>query len=534
MPLDFTKLKHIINGGNSCYLDSFLIFMVIYRNTEFFGQFYEIPNNSDIFTGRYADYASILNKAIIGLYTELLNSNPDKTVCGHNRNGIRSTIGLIVNKLNITHKPKYPVDWISGQQDPVDFLSILTTIFRVNTNNLNIIHDYGFKYKAGKIVRIYNIEQELKELKELQPELYNSYVSTAESYMYTFTFNNHNKQPDSVIFAESGQKPPEELPLDDLKTMLVSGIGLPGNNSLIKFSGCDIINKKYTPYLHTTESGERVIIDKLIQLNDKLFAYCHGNENISSVITFKEYQKLFPKLKLDTMKDVKNIYNILEGAKVCETGDGRYTMNIGRLQCTIALSTPVEFENMIFAEWCVIENAPIYIINVNRVVQTINNTVKEFINTEIDIPEILINKCMEPNVNYKFIGAIVHAGFKEGTETHGHYTAFILNPTNNQYYFYNDLGTDKLTEVGDFKMVLDYTPNDPMTANIRTNCTTLFYLPEEEIKQLANKETYTTNTKSQFTTQNNVTEEEDEFFANDRQYNEYNPDEALINFIEFK
>ena len=484
MPLDFAKLKNIINESNSCYLDSFLIFMVIYRNTAFFRQFYEMPVNSDIFTGKYKIYAEQLYNAIKKLYAELDKYSPNNTTCSNYRNIIRTTIGLIVPKLNdkfgskqTTLNPdslaKYPTDWRSGQQDPVDLLSILTNIFGVDTSGLEIYHSYGFKYVAGKYNKVDNINPELETIRTSNASLYNSYVSKAEQYVYTLNFNTNTQQPEMPIFAESIIEPPKELTLDGLKDMLISGIGLPGNNSLVRFSGCDIINKQYYPY-----------------------------------------------------KEIK--------------GNGNVTL----------LENTISFDNMLFANWCVGKTAPIYIINVNRVVKA-DSTIQNFINTQIDIPETLINTCMEPDTIYRFVGAIVHAGFKAGTKTQGHYTAFILNPGDNKYYFYNDGGKEILTEVGDFNAVLDYIPTGDMTAPIRTNCTTLFYLPEDEI----NNATRDINTSSQVATpatRAESTEEDEEYYEADEgePYNTlppphqkaapkitlppYNPNKKLINFVVFQ
>ena len=109
---------------------------------------------------------------------------------------------------------------------------------------------------------------------------------------------------------------------------------------------------------------------------------------------------------------------------------------------------------------------PIFIIQINRLFINEKNH-KEFNNNFINMPEYIVN----PNNNtnkYILVGGTVHSGGAHG----GHYTAYILNPATDTYFFYDDMGT--LEPVGNYEKLTSH------NNKFKNYCTLLFYILESD------------------------------------------------------
>ena len=178
-------------------------------------------------------------------------------------------------------------------------------------------------------------------------------------------------------------------------------------------------------------------------------------------------------------------------------------------------------DNKVFVNYVCKKDLPIIFININRIIRHQNGN-KALSLSPIEMTEYITNPVTK--TKYILIGGTIHGGTVSG----GHYTAYIRDPEDDKFYYYNDSGST-ITQIGNYTQLLQASPN------ISTNSTTLIYIKEED-----------------YTTQKNYTLDQDEYYnttnnSNSQSANSHQqpatppqhqtqrfvkPDPAKINFIQ--
>jgi hypothetical protein len=379
-------------------MDSLFIFILLYKNTPFFSNFYtkiDLENNKNIPDSLKNNKDIKIAVASIPQYFNDLYNNICKNSNSSNvaacRLNIRKNLnfigGILANNTNMQagskkrrKKTKTPItskvgnignyvknfarDWLNDQQDSSELLEFLMYIYNINTNityDINKCYEYNYKDKEYSVIteKIYT-----DRINKLSPSHRADYIANKLTYHVTTYAEQNLKLFDTDILDPIGNG--NNTPPTVIKTY---------NNALIVFNKWDVIN-----------------------------------------LTHKMSNKIEP--------------------------DDDYIV------VNYKINNPL----------------PIFIIQINRLLVTNNDT--QFNDAKINIPLHITNPDNKSH-KYILIGGTIHYGGSKG----GHYTAYILNPATNTYFYYDNNGGNWV-EIGLYDKLI--------TTDFSTRCTLIFYILESD------------------------------------------------------
>lgn len=179
-------------------------------------------------------------------------------------------------------------------------------------------------------------------------------------------------------------------------------------------------------------------------------------------------------------------------------------------------------DNKVFVNYVCKKDLPIIFININRIIRNQNGE-KELSLSPIEMTEYITNPVTK--TKYILIGGTIHSG----TVSRGHYTAYIRDPEDDKYYYYND-SDSTITPVGNYTQLLQASPN------ISTNSTTLIYIKEADYQTQKNYVSDIEINSSNITSQPSGSQQQiatQPLIVSQRVVTSYKlPDPERINFIQ--
>jgi hypothetical protein len=424
------------NSHDSCYADSFLIFILVYHRIPFFlDNFYESAKNdikikqdglpaeffNRIFIARNlqqteAYYIAELRQLLGNMQTHLAQKT---RTCTDYRDKFRDILQAIWYRNKDKLQPRITNlqdtdTWNKTDLESSDLLQYLLYLFNVPPHNIYLLPESGFRYDTNELG---------KKIPLSQDEL--ARMSTPNIQIPGLIYNVFATETDEIVPAIQTRDS-----LDYMKFIMPS---TEAQNTLIYPND----NNLHLLFLTTILPNELKRTDI--------------TQDTTSTLPADIKDKYAGLINHDIVKFNKWVYD--------ETSKA-------------------------FINYIARDDLPIIFINVNRIIRHHNGT-KELSPHPVDLTEYITNPVT--GTKYILIGGTIHLGGHTG----GHYTAYIRNPANNDFYYYNDIGST-VGRIGDYNQLLHANPD------ISKYGTTLIYIKEADyqIQHNASSASYDSNNNS--------------------------------------